>query len=237
MNEMAEAYRKLLEECYASKDRYSESYLCAFSMGVGRKYSGKLLVIGRATNGWVNGFSKQDIDDCKRALEALIPEIGKDSLDWVTKQWGASKGYNTRKSQFWRVSRMLAKCIADNSDDCFAHIGWTNLYKIAPDGGNPSNRLMGVQFERCVDVLRLEIELSKVQNVIFLPGYGWAKPFLDRLGISNQLQPAGYNFVEFASSTRGTNYLVGQHPQGKPERPHCEEILRALASLSSRTVV
>ena len=126
---------------------------------------------------------------------------------------------------------MLAGRIASNSDDCIDHICWTNLYKIAPDGGNPSSRLMGVQFERCVDVLRMEIELSKAQNIIFLTGHVWAKPFLDRLGVSNQLQPSGYQFVEFASFTRGSNYVVGHHPQGKPEQRQCDEILRALTSL------
>lgn len=231
MASIAEAYRSLIEECHTSRNRYSESYLCVFAMGVGRKYSGKLLVVGRATNGWGNGFSKHDLEDCRRLADSFIPTIGSENLDWVTRHWGATDKYNTRKSQFWRVSRMLAKRLASDSEDCIDHICWSNLYKIAPDGGNPSSRLKTVQFERCADVLLSEIEASKAQNVVFLTGYGWARPFLNRLNVPNQLVPADYHFVEFASSTGGVNYVVGQHPQGKPEQPHCNEIVNALSNL------
>jgi hypothetical protein len=197
-------------------------------MGVGRSYSGKLLVIGRATNGWEPGFVKDDFESVRRILLAFDSKKDADNLDWVSQQWGATDKYNTRRSPFWRASRMLAKSLASDSDDCFDHICWSNLYKVAPDGGNPSSRLMRVQFESCVDVLRSEIESSKAQNVVFLSGLGWAKPFLDRLDLSNKLESSGFNFVEFASSAEGVNYIVGQHPQGKPERPHCDEILTAL---------
>jgi hypothetical protein len=129
---------------------------------------------------------------------------------------------------------MLARGIASDSDDCIDHICWSNLYKVAPDGGNPSGRLMGVQFARCVDVLRSEIESSKAQNIVFLTGLGWAKPFLDRLNIANHLEPTGFEFVEFASSADGVNYVVGQHPQGKPEQPHCDEVLTALARVGAK---
>ena len=207
-------------------------------MGVGRKYNGKLLVVGRATNGWANGFSKDNLEDCRRLSDSFIPTIASENLDWVTQHWGATDKYNTNKSAFWRVSRMLARRVASDSEDCIDHICWSNLYKVAPDGGNPSSRLMTVQFERCVDVLRSEIESSKAQNVIFLTSYWWARPFLDRLNVSNQLDSADYNFVEFASSTGGVNYVVGQHPQGKPELPHCDELVNALNCLedNARTV-
>lgn len=133
---------------------------------------------------------------------------------------------------------MLARCLASDSDDCFDYMCWSNLYKVAPDGGNPSGRLRTVQFKRCAEVLRSEIESSKAQNVIFLTGYGWARPFLEFLNVSNQLELAGYDFVKVASSTGGVNYIVGQHPQSRPEQPHCDEILKALNCLAanSRTV-
>lgn len=233
MADIAEAYRRLIEECYTSRGRYSESYLCVFSMGVGKRYNGRLLVVGRATNGWGNGFSKDDLEDCRRLSDSFASKIAFENLDWVDRQWGATDGYNTRKSQFWRVSRMLARRVARNSDDCIDHICWSNLYKVAPDGGNPSGRLRNIQFERCVDVLRSEIEFSKAQNVVFLTSYGWAKPFLDRLNVSNQRETANNHFVELVSSAGGVNYVVGQHPQGKPEQPHCDEIVNALNNLSS----
>jgi hypothetical protein len=203
-------------------------------MGVGRRYSGKLLVVGRATNGWGNQFYKADLEDCRRISDSFIPTTVPENLDWITQQWGTNdKGkYNTNRSAFFRVLRMLAKRIASDSDDCVDHICWSNLYKVAPNGGNPSSRLMTIQFERCADILRSEIESYKVQNVVFLTSYSWAKPFLDRLNVSNQLESAEYHLVEFASSAGGVNYVVGQHPQGKPEQPHCNEIVNALNYLT-----
>jgi hypothetical protein len=234
VNQIAKAYRNLLEQCYTARDQYPESDLCIFSMGVGKRYNGKLLVIGRATNGWGYRFAKDDPNDRLRVSESFIAAIDSGNLDWVSQQWGATAGYNSKKSQFWRVSRMLANRIANHSDDCIDHICWTNLYKIAPpDGGNPSGRLMRVQFERCAQILGSEITFSKPQNTIFLTGYGWAKPFLDSLNVSNQLESADYKFVQFASRMGGVNYVVGQHPQGKPEQPHCAEIINALEFLIS----
>jgi len=197
-------------------------------MGVGRRYAGKLLVVGRATNGWGNDFNKNDIEDCRRLSDSFISKIASENLDWVTRQWGATDGYNTRKSAFWRVSRMLARRIASDSDDCIDHICWSNLYKVAPDKGNPSCRLMTAQLECCIDILRSEIEYSKSQNVIFLTSYGWAKPFLERLNVPKQNESKENRFVKLASSIGGVNYVVGQHPQGKPEQPHCDEIVNAI---------
>jgi hypothetical protein len=105
---------------------------------------------------------------------------------------------------------------------------------VAPDGGNPSGRLMSLQLELCIDILRLEVELSGAQSVVFLTGYGWAKPFLEHLGVTNQLDSAGLHFVEFASRKQGVTYVVGQHPQGKPEEAHCDEIINALDQVKAR---
>lgn len=230
---ISDEYRKLIDACHRSRSKYSESYLCAFSMGIGKKFSGKLLVVGRATNGWKNGFSKEDAEDCRRLSDSLQTSIATENLDWVTQHWGATDKYNTRKSAFWRLAKMLARRIASDSEDCIDHICWSNLYKIAPDGGNPSIRLMNAQFERCADVLRAEIATTQAENVIFLTGYHWARPFLEKLDISNPLPSKASKFVEFAASIRGVRYIVGQHPQGKPEASHCEEIIQVLDRLKA----
>lgn len=232
MSGLVESYKSLLEQCHASRDRYREVDLIVSSIGVGKQYSNKLFVVGRASNGGKDGFSKNEPQDYPDILAGLAPEIGKSNLDWVAQRWGAKEGYNTNKSAFWRVARNLAEHMARGSDDCIDYICCSNLYKVAPDGGNPSGRLMGIQYPQCVDILRLEIELTTPENIIFLTGHGWAKSFLESLGVYNQLNSPDYNFVEFASYTKGIKYVVGQHPQGKPEEPHCEEIIQAFKHLN-----
>jgi hypothetical protein len=236
MTQIQKIYSILINECHASRKRYHEEQICVFSMGMGKKHSGKLLVVGRAPNGWGKSINKNSLEDCQGLLDSLIPSIYSTNLDWVDKCWGATKGYNTKKSAFWRVSRMLAKNFASDSKDCIDHICWSNLYKISPEEGNPSNRLMTIQFDHCVEILRSEIKHSGAENVIFLTGYGWASPFLKCLNIPNQINSNPYAFIEFASSFEGVNYVVGQHPQGKPEKPHCGEILDALKYIKSNLV-
>lgn len=233
MNRTANTYKALVEKCHKERKTYKETHLSVFSIGIGSKSRGKLLVVGRATNGWGNGFSKSSATSCGKMLDEFLPKLGKANLDWVSEQWGHTKKYNTKRSAFWRVARMLAQRIANDSDDCINHICWTNLYKTAPDGGNPSSRLKDLQFDHCAQILTSEIRATKAKNVVFLTGLDWAGPFLDSLKVENRLDRRRYHYVEFSGQKGKVNYVVGKHPQGKPEDPHFREIIRALERTSS----
>lgn len=233
MTHIQQIYSALVNYCHASIKCYPEKQICVFSMGIGKKNSRKMLVVGRAPNGWGKSINKCSLEDCQELLDSFIPTIYSTNLNWVDDCWGATKGYNTKKSAFWRVSKMLAKNFVSDNKDCIDHICWSNLYKISPEEGNPSNRLKKIQFDYCVEILRSEINHSGAENVIFLTGYSWASPFLKCLNIPNQIDSNPHTFIEFASSVEGVNYIVGQHPQGKPEKPHCDEILGALNNIKS----
>lgn len=51
-SELLELYRKLIEEIYIKKDFYKEKELNLFTPGMGKAYNNKLLIVGRAVNGW-----------------------------------------------------------------------------------------------------------------------------------------------------------------------------------------
>ncbi|MEQ1843730.1 MAG: hypothetical protein ABL994_25280, partial [Verrucomicrobiales bacterium] len=89
--------------------------------------------------------------------------------------------------------------------------------------------------------LQLEITFLQPKHVVFLTDYDWAGWFTARLlelGSRHETLPAppelgGCEFVRQTCTLDRTHYIVSQHPQGKPEEPHLEEILRAIDSLSA----
>jgi hypothetical protein len=70
---------------------------------VGHKYSGQLMVVGRAVNGWTKGISPNQLCDdaaclayahrVHRSVTENMP--GKCPMSWVTSHWGANEDYNT----------------------------------------------------------------------------------------------------------------------------------------------
>lgn len=106
-------------------------------------------------------------------------------------------------------------------------IAWTNLYKVSKDSyGNPSGSLMKVQFEICRDMLLSEIELFNPRIVVFLTGWSWGQRFL--IDCENLMTNKDNQFVEFVGKINDSLIIVGQHPQGKPEYEHFEEIIKEI---------
>jgi hypothetical protein len=242
MSAILECYGELLESLNKQQRSFRDSHLCVFSAAAGEKYDNDLMVVGRATNGWGNGIDKTCNDDYHLVLTNLKKEIGTTNLDWVRNQWGATgpKVYNSKRSPFWRLIKALSDRSSGPVEWSIDHVVWSNLYKVARNEkrgtGNPTGKLMNLQFEHCAKILGLEIEQYKPRNVVFLTSMGWARRFLEYLEIENMLSMP-QKYVEFAGIKNGVRYVVGQHPQGKPQDPHCDEIINALRTLPAEPVL
>ncbi len=170
-------------------------------------------------------------DSAKTEVKKRLVE---DNLQWVIDRWGNNQededgnNYNTNKSAFWRLTKKLADELIENCDHVINEIVWSNLYKISKaEAGNPSGRLMDIQFELCRDILKYEFELFKPNYIIFLTGWNWANRFLsDVINIYNNTNEGEY--VEFVGKINASLIIVAQHPQGKPEHPHFEEIINQI---------
>ena len=225
-------YENLIEIIYSERDSYAEEKLSLFTPAKGKEYQHELMIIGRATNGWGNKIDKNNKANRKRVIAQIKEALSDDDgLEWVIKQWGATKNgiYNTRKSAFFRLSRMLAQEIIENSETVMNKIVWSNLYKAAKlktGKANPSDKLCDVQLEICKELLLEEFDLFKPKVVIFLTGWSWAKDFLGSL--KNKIKQSSMTYVEFAGYLNETLIIVAQHPQGKPEEPHYKEIMTAI---------
>lgn len=197
---------------------------------VGDRYTGELMVIGRAVNGWLDEWSPGELRDPGRR-DGTIQISADYSMDWVVQKAGDKK-YNTNRSAFWRVVKRVALdlgAVASSDVAWSSHIAWSNLYKIAPTaGGNPSAELRCLQFSQCVSLLALEVEQLRPRHVLCLTGIDWFEPFAVPLGL-NRLAPCrpGFRFVDGMYLAGLQKWVVAQHPQGKPENEVVAEVVTA----------
>lgn len=189
----------------------SEANEVKFNAVVGDEYKNqqmKLLVIGRATNGW-----KEPV---KNAFEELLENVK----------------YNIKRSAFWRMAIKVLLQKNDLEEDDISNniqkLAWTNLYKLAPkNGGNPSNRSMENQYEDCVNELKKEFKSLKPHVAILFTGENWFNDFRD---IFSDCKEVGKNNVVLTCKFNDTNtkVIVCNHPQGKKETELLSEILKHL---------
>jgi hypothetical protein len=230
-----ELYKQLVEQIYIDKDLYKEVELTLWPSRLGKAYNNKVMIVGRASNGGNIYLDKNNLINKSDAMNELNKDYSK-GLQWVYDLWGNneynskySTDYNTKKSAFWRLSKMLADKIIEADDFVIDKIAYSNLYKVSNyHEGNPSNKLLDVQFEICKKILQKEIELYKPEVIVFLTSWEWAKWFLEDL--KNLKKKTKTQYVEFVGKLNNSTIIVAQHPQGKPEIEQFEEIIKELTS-------
>ena len=174
------------------------------------------MVVGRAVNGWTEGILPEHLAlpaAAETYSQVVLTSVNGDApcppcpMTWVTNQWGnTNKGYNTRRSAFWRVIRGVVDGlgIADVEQDAWSsHLVWSNLYKIAPaNGRNPSKTLSDIQLAR--------VQRSVQPGTDNLHAFASAAPDRDRMGLTfflltlnphRRLSP-GFRYVEEVGTLR-----------------------------------
>lgn len=198
----------------------------------GSAYDGKLLVIGRSVNGWIEDWAAGQLRDPvvrSVAVETMRRDAeptDRDRMAWVTDLWGASTGYNTRRSAFWRVLRRLVAGV--DGDGWPGRLVWTNLYKVSPAAAwNPGADLQRAQRIAATGLLRRELDEYAPSRVLALTG-AWIDPFLDDLGAALDRREG---LVERIGDRDGTAWVVAKHPMRKPEDRFVAEVSSAFADL------
>lgn len=201
----------------------------------GAAYDGELLVIGRSVNGWVEDWTALQLRDHSVRREAVDwlrrdaePTSG-DRMSWVADLWGATTGYNTRRSAVWRVLRRISGG-DDAADDWPSRLVWTNLYKVSPAAGwNPGADLQRAQRKSVQELVRREIAEFNPRRVLALTG-PWIAPFADGLGLAFPSRPG---LVEGAGNVDGRFWVIAKHPMRKPEGPFVNEVRSAFKELGA----
>lgn len=155
-------YQKLLSESEFNN-------ICTFAVQWGKEFPIKdnkgILFVGKAVNGWITNNQNVEKLFSKENKEKIFNR--KEQIEWVDKLSGNKKGYNPRKSAFWRLIKKVSETYYPK--EWYSNIAWTNLYKIAPwSGGNPSLKMQKQQRSYCIDILKSEIDILKPEYVIML---------------------------------------------------------------------
>lgn len=183
---LKDAYEELLNAVCKVKTK-----IVAQMFVVGEKYAEsekRLLVIGRALNGW--GAFKDElsvdnlidhwekVDDGKIEYDRYsdkthinkITEEERKGLEWVKSYLKESKEKTAKSSKFWELTRKVTHHVLGvDGENWTKYIAWTNLYKVAPIAGrNPSDSLCKKQLDSCIKILKEELELLKPTHVLVI---------------------------------------------------------------------
>ena len=225
------------------KDGIEGGAICPFVAQVGKNYENslyRLMFIGKATNGWFPYLNCNETDDEIDSIyknKCFNPSFAErlvhrdDEMQWVEDLEGNEDkdGYNTNKSAFWRVIKKVSSNL-EGSDNWSSKIVWSNLYKFAPDGGNPEGNLAYYQAENCWKILDEEISYFKPKCVIFLTSHMEEEYLASRYKNVERKNSSfdGYEISYFIHE--GTLFICSLHPQGKPEASHVKVLTDIITS-------
>ncbi len=205
--------------------------LVCFAMQWGKLFPTRrndgLLFVGRATNGWTS--LTPDVDVLFGNTDMAIFNLP-DQMEWVNATDHSKQGYNSRKSAFWRTIRNVSHYFYPENE--LSHVAWSNVCKVAPYEGNPSDGLYYAQLETCQKILEAEIEELSPRFVIFLTGLGWCKDYIEYLipeGNRKCIEVVAWgNYQVSVYSNNCIYYLVTEHPQAKPEMEHYQALINII---------
>ena len=204
------------------------------------KRDGGLMVVGRAVNGWTGEYHPKDFADRdireNHASDLQEMSVGQGCpMAWVTKQWGATNVYNSRKSAFWRVIKQVTERLGiskPGSEDWPSHLVWSNLYKLSPaKGGNPDQNLKNAQLCGCKQLFKRELQDYCPKYLLLLTGKDWAEPFLEifqDVDVGSMGQYVCCTASWYSSSGIATRVVVAVHPRSKPEQNWVDEVIQAM---------
>ena len=263
MENIKKHYRMLFEEANIpqgyrlNKNTVYFDQLSHFVGMKGKKYNQqqiRLLIVGRAVNGW----GQLDVSTADAfALEA-VEKTKHSSFDWIVCENGALRNdylddgqyYWLNDSPFWRTNKKIWMSISENSDfedseqnRWVDHVAWTNLYKIAPlDTGNPTTTMVKKQLTACKNILKAEIELFSPTHILFITGYEWwFENFKDIFDIDfgnikkNEYRGNNKNlfFAETnALTSNGIKIVVACRPEFRDENLYVEDVINSFNSLT-----
>src|SRR5690606_21080281 len=196
----------LLRKIGLNSENLPDVSLTGFMAVKGVDYTGELMIVGRAVNGWGTGFTPRDLNDPgSRSNYANIIEDSVNAekltecpMQWITDSWGSSKvEYNPKRSAFWRtVYRVSQELMIVDQDDLIlsSMLVWSYLYKISRESGdNPNDRLCGIQLDDGVELIQMEVRAFSPKRVPFVTGDNWFDGFLDLKKLS---ATSNYLYVE-----------------------------------------
>lgn len=252
---LSDGYKKLFEDANIPagyrlrKTNVPFEHLSHFVGMKGKNYdnqSMRLLIVGRAVNGW----GSLDVASGDTFAENACDRIENEHFSWIVCDNGdlrnneKSNGgyYWLDKSAFWRVSKKIWESISGNcdfqnseEDKWTDYVAWTNLYKVAPiDEGNPTTRMSQKQLTACKQILKAEIEVFKPTHIVCITGYQWwFENFADVFNVdfiqngTNQSRGEKNSIYAeaYAMTDDGIKVVVSCRPERRDEEAYVRDVI------------
>lgn len=202
---LSSAYEATYEQLLAVLSRHCEALppdVCLHWPMHQPSYTGRLLAIGQAPNGWLVDTPACDLRTEARRRELLAETRGfseaERAFDWMR--------LRVRTRPFWKLVDVAMEALGLTLDQ----IAWSNLAKAAPDGGNPTGVLLTSQLELAGRLLRREVEELEPEIVLVISGRGYTEPFMTTAGYNVGWVRRGA--CQFDGMLDGRRWVVVSHP-------------------------
>jgi len=193
----------LLARNYTEKDIEN---LSPFKSQIGGEYPSEahkgMVFYGRATNGW-------DEDNHETLKEILTGQRYRPFINLI--YWVGWTYYG---------------------DSYYDKIVWSNICKIAPDGGNPSGTLWDAQYPHMVKIIKKEIEILSPAVVVLVTGNAasehWDAPFFEAFPNLHEIESITWGLEKECKATLysdgNLNVIVTDRPESRPIEEHANAI-------------
>jgi hypothetical protein len=187
-------------------------------------YTGRMLVVGQALNGWGHMCPPGDFVEAEiraQQLAATRHSSEKDgAFGWMRRQvWSRP---------FWKLARVAM----DEMDVRLDQIAWSNLAKLSPaEGKNPWGELLWRQHALGGQMLRTEVAELDPEIVLIVSGRGYAEPFISGAGLTPGWSRRGA--LQFDGLLGGRRWIIVSHPGTFAHRYEASR-LALLEALSGR---
>ena len=128
----------------------------------------KLMVVGRALNGWEKNYAEDREEYPKQRTDELSKQDRFDKDKWIEKE---------SARPFWNYTKSILEKLQQNKleTDWYQSILWSNLYPVSySGGGNPSEILKYIQFNTAKMLFETQIRVYKPTHVVIMTDWeGW----------------------------------------------------------------
>lgn len=209
----------------------------------------RLMIIGRAVNGW-GSIACPNAKEFGVQAEQVFNGTG---FEWVVYDERGlhnteDKIYFLSRSPFWRTSQQIWEQLSGVRQDKWVdYIAWSNIYKVAPPTtGNPTTKMCRTQIELCRQILKKEIETYKPTHILFVTGWNWW--FQDsKFGVAKLFEQTNFikenkrgntTYAEGTAIYKGVNVdipvVVACRPEQRNEQEYVKQVVETFKKLEEK---
>lgn len=242
-----ELYRQLYRACRSSAHFFRDAHFVSMRGVFYPKNEKRLLLIGRAPNGWESLLTENEE---LFAADASRRFADTHRFSWIESVEGTLYSNHDRNhlrcdrycvdaSPFWYYAKEIWQALpgtVTETEIWQENIAWTNLYKVSPrQNDNPGEESRAQQLPVCVQLLRKELEAYRPTHILLLTGFDWFAPFASvfdevrDFGERNVMRGAQQNrvYVEGTARWGSTPVVIACRPERRKKENFVRAVLQA----------